>query len=135
MSDVERIEVDGELLAMVFRADLYPSGVRFFTPDDYPMQVGLLGQPAGTVAAAHVHPPIARIVDRTLEVLHVRSGRIEVTLFHPDRKPAGAVELAGGDTILLIAGGHGVRMIEDSLILEIRQGPYMGSNDKVRFVP
>ncbi|MCX6327803.1 MAG: hypothetical protein NT144_14345, partial [Bacteroidia bacterium] len=41
--------------------------------------------------------------------------------------------LIQGDVILLAAGGHGFEMIEPSEIIEIKQGPYVGERDKVRF--
>ena len=40
-----------------------------------------------------------------------------------------------GDIILLASGGHGFRMIEPAEIVEIKQGPYAGTMDKVRFEP
>ena len=46
-----------------------------------------------------------------------------------------STELIQGDVILLAFGGHGFEMIEDSEIIEIKQGPYCGEFDKVRFNP
>ena len=40
-----------------------------------------------------------------------------------------------GDVVLLAFGGHGFEMIEESEIIEIKQGPYAGEMDKVRFEP
>lgn len=37
--------------------------------------------------------------------------------------------------ILLAYGGHGFEMIENSEIIEIKQGPYAGELDKTRFEP
>ena len=42
--------------------------------------------------------------------------------------------LSEGDVILLAAGGHGFKMIESSEMIEVKQGPYCGERDKVRFV-
>ena len=41
--------------------------------------------------------------------------------------------LSTGDIILLASGGHGFEMIEDAELIEIKQGPYLGENDKTRF--
>lgn len=35
--------------------------------------------------------------------------------------------------ILLASGGHGFEMMEASEIIEVKQGPYVGEIDKVRF--
>ena len=41
--------------------------------------------------------------------------------------------LQGGDVILLAEGGHGFEMLEDSEMVEVKQGPYAGDGDKTRF--
>ena len=40
-----------------------------------------------------------------------------------------------GDIVFLGYGGHGFKMLEDSEIVEVKQGPYCGAMDKVRFEP
>lgn len=45
----------------------------------------------------------------------------------------GSEFLNEGDLIMLIRGGHGFSVIEDLEMIEIKQGPYLGDNDKVRF--
>ena len=41
--------------------------------------------------------------------------------------------LTTGDIILFASGGHGFEMLEQSEIIEVKQGPYMGDHDKTRF--
>jgi hypothetical protein len=130
---VERIEANGLLLAIVIRSDAHPDGVRFYTTDDSSLQVGLLGHRSGAVAPPHIHHPARRVITDTLEVLHLRSGRMEVPLYDMQRQLVTTVEMCAGDTILLIAGGHGIRVLEDALILEVKQGPYLGVDDKEKF--
>jgi hypothetical protein len=45
----------------------------------------------------------------------------------------GSEFLNEGDLIMLIQGGHGFSVVEDLEMIEIKQGPYLGDNDKVRF--
>lgn len=130
---VEHIEANGTLLAIVIRADVNPSGVRFYTSDDSSLQMGLLGHRSGFVARPHIHHPIRRVIATTMEVLHLRAGRMEVDLYDMQRQPVCTVEMSAGDTILLTAGGHGLQVTEDALILEIKQGPYLGVDDKEKF--
>lgn len=40
-----------------------------------------------------------------------------------------------GDVLVLVDGGHGFRMTEDTVLVEIKQGPYLGLDDKARFAP
>jgi hypothetical protein len=37
--------------------------------------------------------------------------------------------------ILLASGGHGFTMLEPTEIIEVKQGPYAGTEDKERFEP
>ena len=41
--------------------------------------------------------------------------------------------LEAGDVALLIEGGHGFEVIEDVEMIEVKQGPYAGEQDKTRF--
>jgi hypothetical protein len=38
-----------------------------------------------------------------------------------------------GDVLLLVKGGHGFRMLEETVFVEIKQGPYTGLDEKERF--
>ena len=38
-----------------------------------------------------------------------------------------------GDFLLLLGGGHSFEMLEDSELIEIKQGPYAGDKDKKRY--
>jgi len=50
------------------------------------------------------------------------------------RRSTGAPrELNVGDVILMFGGGHGFRMPEDTVLLEIKQGSYTGEDEKKRF--
>ena len=42
-------------------------------------------------------------------------------------------ELNTGDVMLMVGGGHGFRVIEDTVFLEIKQGPYLDMEEKERF--
>ncbi len=42
-------------------------------------------------------------------------------------------DLQAGDVILLVSGGHGFQVLEEVEMIEVKQGPYAGENDKERF--
>jgi mannose-6-phosphate isomerase-like protein (cupin superfamily) len=89
--------------------------------------------PAGKFIAPHVHNVVFRQVLYTQEVLWIRKGQVRVTLYTENRKPFRKIELKTGDAILLCGGGHSFEMIEETTMLEVKQGPYAGENDKTRF--
>jgi len=35
--------------------------------------------------------------------------------------------------MLMVTGGHGFRMLENTVFLEVKQGPYTGLEEKERF--
>ena len=63
----------------------------------------------------------------------MRQGRCILDLYGEDRVLLTSRELVAGDAVLLIEGGHGFRMLEDTVLFEVKQGPYGGVAEKVRF--
>ena len=43
------------------------------------------------------------------------------------------LEVQEGDFVLLLGGGHGIKFREDTILLEVKQGPYKGESEKTRF--
>ncbi len=85
---------------------------------------------AGGVIAPHRHVPITRNIDRTCEVIVVRKGRCEVDIYNDDRELVPTRDLSTGDLVIIVSGGHGFRMVEDTILLEVKQGPYQGLDEK-----
>jgi hypothetical protein len=129
----ERITADGKTLAYLVRAEADPEETTFITPPELNLQAGFVVYPAGGEVASHVHLPLERSIVGTCEVLLVREGRCEVDIYDEARQLAATRELKAGDMILLAGGGHGLRMSEDTVLLEIKQGPYLEKNEKDRF--
>lgn len=127
---------DGDLvLAIVIRRNYRADGISFFTPNDYSQQLAYMNRAAGYEIEPHVHNEVSRNVKLTQEVLLVRSGRVRVDLYSRSKVYLRSVEVADGDVILLADGGHGFTMLEDTEMIEVKQGPYSGDQDKVRFTP
>jgi hypothetical protein len=122
----------GVVLCHIIRAMYNPQKTEFFTPSNYSQQLGIIKYPKGGVIKAHFHNKVAREVFYTQEVLVIRKGKVKVNLFNNENMGfLTSVILQTGDTILLASGGHGFEMLEDSDMLEIKQGPYNGiENDK-----
>jgi len=56
---------------------------------------------------------------------------MEVQLFDDNRELVATRTLAKGDVIILVSGSHGFKMNEDTVLLEIKQGPYSGLDEKI----
>ena len=125
---------DGEtVFAYLVRAGRSPAATTFLTPDSLPLQLGFIVYPRGGEVARHYHQPVARALRTTTEVLIVQRGRCELDIYDAACRPVATRTLHEGDVVLLCAGGHGLRMTEDTVLLEVKQGPYTGVAEKVRF--
>lgn len=130
---IERICHGDRELALIVRRSFRKDGIEFFTPGTYSQQIGYMNRPAGYVIAPHVHKPVMRAVEYTKEVLFIRSGRLRVDFYSEDQAYLESAVLEAGDVILLAFGGHGFEMLEPTEIIEVKQGPYAGDQDKTRF--
>ena len=132
-AEVEHIANQGQPLAYIIRASLEPDRTIFLTPPEFKQQVGYVVYPAGGEIGRHVHRPLERHLVGTSEVLVVQSGRCEIDIYNDDRELVTTRELRPGDVMLMVGGGHGFRMLEDTVLLEVKQGPYLGIDEKERF--
>ena len=128
-------DADGVLLAMIVRANFSVDGLSFLTDDSSVLQVGCMTRPTGETIAAHIHEPLMRNILGTQEVLVIQSGKIRLDLFTQRQDYVESVMLETGDLALLSEGGHGIHVIEEARIIEIKQGPFAEGKDKTRFEP
>jgi mannose-6-phosphate isomerase-like protein (cupin superfamily) len=133
MALIESITSDGVPLCYVIRAELNPEKTTFITPPEFKQQVGFVVYSAGGEIVRHVHRPLQRHIVGTSEVLVVKKGRCQIDIYNDDRDLVATRELRAGDIILIVGGGHGFRIREDTVFLEIKQGPYTGLDEKERF--
>jgi hypothetical protein len=133
LTDVEVIAAGGRTLAYIIRARYRPAETSFPTPPELNLQVGYVVYPAGGEVARHTHRPVERHIAGTAEVVVVRRGRCELDVYDDDRVLVATRELAVDDVMLMVGGGHAFRMLEPTVLLEVKQGPYGGIDEKERF--
>lgn len=125
---------DGEqLLAIILPAEFSKPGIHFFTSNELSQQLGYMNHPAGKKIEPHIHNPVSREVLYTQEVLIIKKGRLRVDFYNDDQQYLESRTIGAGDIILLATGGHGFEVLEDIEMVEVKQGPYNGENDKTRF--
>ncbi len=130
---IQEIKQEDRVFAIILRRNFSAPGVHFFTPGDFSQQLGMLVHERGKVVDRHRHKHVRREIHRTQEVLVVLSGRIRVEIYDDGGKILKAAILRGGDAILLAAGGHRVKVLERAKVIEVKQGPYAGFDDKEFF--
>jgi hypothetical protein len=132
--NIERIEAGGTLYALVFRHQLsVGDGVKFLTPTDYPLQLGLIERKAGYSFRPHIHNDFRYEVNTTQEFLYVEHGRILARIFDLDWNVVAETEVGAGDFLLSVCGGHAFEVLEDVRLIEVKQGPYPGDSYAKRF--
>lgn len=133
MEYVEHICQGDKPLCYIVRGSLHPEQTTFLTPPEFNLQVGYIVHPQGYEITRHTHARVERRLETTAEVLVVRKGRCQIDVYDDDRMLVATRELATGDVMIMVAGGHGFRMTEETILLEIKQGPYVGADQKEVF--
>lgn len=129
---VEIIRWKNKVLIYIIK-DLQPDKTTFITPKESNLQVGFVVYPKNSEIPRHVHKPIIRTLDRTEEVLVVRKGQCRLDIYNQEKVFITSRTVRKGDIIILVGGGHGFMVEHDTILMEIKQGPYTGIEEKERF--
>lgn len=135
MDNVIKIEFNGVELGSIVRSTYHSSGIGFFSYENDGLQLGYMNRPDHYVIPPHTHNKIKREVYYTEEILFIRSGMVRVDFYDDNQQYIESHIARGGDIVILKAGGHGFKVLERADIFEVKQGPYLGVQDKVRFEP
>ncbi|MBI9087303.1 MAG: hypothetical protein JEZ11_27160 [Desulfobacterales bacterium] len=130
---IEQIFDEYRMIAIIIYAEYKVEGIEFFTPHNFSQQLAAMRRPKGYRIQAHVHKPVPRNVRYTQETLFIKSGRVQVNFYDEDKHFLESRTLKTGDVLLLVSGGHDFLMLEESEMIEVKQGPYAGEEDKERF--
>jgi mannose-6-phosphate isomerase-like protein (cupin superfamily) len=130
---IEQIQFGDQILGIIVRNGFNEPGIQFFTPESFSQQLAYMNRPAGYKIVPHFHNSVKREVFYTQEILFIKKGKLKIDFYDRDRNYVDTRILENGDTILLASGGHGFEMLEQTEIIEVKQGPYTGEQDKIRF--
>ncbi len=131
---INEIVYQNQLLALIISHNFERQGIQFFTPNELSQQLAYMHHPTGKVIEPHVHNSVAREVQYTQEVLIIKRGRLRVDFYNEQQQYLESHVLETGDVVLLIKGGHGFEVLEEVEMFEVKQGPYVGEQDKTRFI-
>ncbi|MDB4341976.1 hypothetical protein OAA59_02055 [bacterium] len=133
MEPVEIISDDNGPVAYFINRNWTPQKTEFLTPGDLGQQVGMIVYGKGDSIQPHKHLPIVREVHGTTECVRVEKGKCFIDIYSENKDILDTRIMQEGDIVLLLGGAHGFRMIEDTILFEVKQGPYAGEADKERF--
>jgi hypothetical protein len=132
---MEKFIHENILFAIIVRKDFHRDGISFVTDGTGLLEMGYMSHSAGHVITPHKHLPYSRQTIGTHEVLFLKAGKVRVDFYSDEDICVGTRELVGGDWIILLSGGHGFEILEESVMFEVKNGPYAGDKDKIRFQP
>jgi len=133
LNHTEQITINNHLIAIILYNEFTKDGIEFFSPGDFSQQLGYMKRKKGDTIQEHKHLLHIREIKFTQETLFIKKGRVKINFYDEDNTYFISRELKTGDVILLASGGHGFEFLEETEIIEVKQGPYAGDKDKVRF--
>lgn len=131
--DIEVIKNKQDIIAIIIYSDYFKDGTSFFTPGNFSQQIAFISHKIGHIIPAHSHNVVKRDIHFTQETLFIKKGKLKVNFYGSERKYLESRVLGPGDVILLAGGGHGFEFLENVEMIEVKQGPYLGDNDKTVF--
>lgn len=119
------IKSEGEIFAAVIDLETVKEGTFPVTDPAWSLQLLLMNRTKGHVVAKHTHQKITKTTEQPQEAIVVMKGEIEASIFDK----AGALiekrNITAGQCLLMLQGGHEIRVIEDSLMYAFKDGPFI----------
>ena len=129
---IEYLKYADQVYVVILRAGYQSNSVDFFTEDENEFQMGMFSRKKGYIVEPHKHVCEPFQLTSMQEFILVRFGQLKMDFFTDEGKKFDSVILNTGDSVLTMKGGHSITFLEESSILEIKQGPY-AENKKVFF--
>ena len=128
----------GKILARhILQEDIKPGLISFSNDDEFLQVVAWGHYEKGKYLQDHWHNAFERSATRTYEAVYVVKGAIEARIFDLDLVPVETFTVKQGEILILLESAHGYTILEDdTTVLEIKNGPFMGvEKDKTKFQP
>ena len=131
---IEKIKYKGKLFALVVSGKYRSKkGITFFTHDQATQQFGYMNHRKGHTIKPHKHKKRITKILSTTEVILLLKGVLRVDFYSQQKKYLFSKILKEKNIILLMHGGHGFKAIKDVEMIEVKQGPYKLTKDKIKF--
>ena len=131
---IEKINHKKKLLALIVRGKYRnKKGITFFTPKESTQQFGYMKHKKKYIIKPHLHKKRITKILYTTEVILLLKGMLRVDFYNLRQKYLFSKIIKEKDIIMLVHGGHGFKVLKDVEMIEIKQGPYILSKDKIKF--
>jgi len=130
---IEKVMHDNKVIALIIYKEYQQRGIEFLSPNEYSLQLGYMTRPKGYKVVPHTHHAVHRNTVGTQEVLFIKKGEIRIDFYSFEQEFLESRKLCAGDIILLAGAGHGIEVLKEASIIEVKNGPYIKGADKGRF--
>jgi hypothetical protein len=131
---IEYITHKKETLAIIVRSGyLKKKGINFFTEKKLTQQVAFMHHPKNHIIKPHFHKNSIRKINSTTEVLIILNGVLRINFYNKKKSYLFGKTAKTKDIVILLTGGHGFKVVKNCKLIEVKQGPYNESKDKIRF--
>tara|TARA_Y100000590_G_C15355980_1_gene877029 strand:- start:38 stop:469 length:432 start_codon:yes stop_codon:yes gene_type:complete len=131
---IEKVIHKKKLFALIVRGKFRKkNGINFFTENNATQQFGYMKHKKDHIIRPHKHNQRLTKILMTTEIIILFKGILRVDFYDSKKIYLFSKKIFGKDIIMLINGGHGFKVLKDVEMLEVKQGPYKLSRDKVKF--
>ena len=131
---IKKIIHKNKLYALIIKETYQKEkGISFFTENDANQQIGYMNHPKNYFIKPHTHQKRETKIFITSEVIILQKGKLRVDFYDTKKKYLFSIILKKNQIIMLVNGGHGFKVLESVKMLEIKQGPFVGNKDKIKF--
>ena len=131
---IKEIIHKNKLFALIIKESYQnKKGISFFTKDDANQQIGFMHHPKNYMIKPHKHKKRKTNILITSEVIILQKGKLRVDFYDTKKKYLFSVIIKKNQIIMLVHGGHGFKVLEPVKMIEIKQGPFISNQDKIKF--
>ena len=124
---------ENKLLAIVVKKNTSKKDKDFHTDHSSEFQLASFNLKKDEIIQRHYHEKQERKIFSTNEVIVLQSGKMMLTIYDLNLEKIEDILIESGDMVALFDGGHEIKILEDSIFIEVKQGPYFEQKDKKRF--
>tara|TARA_B100000427_G_scaffold299946_1_gene281988 strand:- start:211 stop:615 length:405 start_codon:yes stop_codon:yes gene_type:complete len=130
---MKKILFNEEVISIIIDLEKAKEGLDFFSDSEDFIQVGTWNYKKGKTLPLHYHNEFERTSKRTSECVYVLKGKVECNLYSEKGEFIEQVLLDSGQMIIQLSQAHEYVILEDSIVLEVKNGPYFGPDkDRTR---
>lgn len=127
----KQVLINDEVYAILVPKEEVKEGSEWFGSQIESIQASRMKYKAGKSFRIHHHILNPRTIKRTQECFIVIEGKIAVDIYNNEAQFVGTLEGHPGEAVIVYRGGHGVRVVEDCVVYEVKAGSFsLVSEDK-----